>query len=73
VKDPNHVIGTTFDGSKVYATKDEIDPVFLCVSVEHTDYAPLSFEEVQARIDARWEKTGYKLEAKAWGNGSGPG
>lgn len=27
-----------------------IDPRYLCVSVEHTDYAPLSFDEVRARI-----------------------
>jgi len=52
---------------------DEIDPRYLCVSVEHTDYAPLSFEEVEARIKARWEATGYVGPEKAWGNGSGPG
>ena len=49
------------------------DPRYLCVSVEHTDYAPLSFEEVDARIKARWEATGYEGPVNAWGNGSGPG
>lgn len=49
------------------------DPRYLCVSVEHTNYEPLSFEEVQARIDARWEETGYTNPVRAWGNGSGPG
>jgi calcineurin-like phosphoesterase family protein len=49
------------------------DPRYLCVSVEHTNYAPLSFEEVDARIKARWEATGYTNPVRAWGNESGPG
>jgi calcineurin-like phosphoesterase family protein len=53
--------------------RDQIDPRYLCVSVEHTNYEPLHFDEVQARIDKRWEETGYTGPAKAWGNGSGPG
>lgn len=52
--------------------KTEIDPRYLCVSVEHTDYRPLSFDEVEARIKARWEATGYTNPVRAWGNGSGP-
>ena len=52
---------------------DEIDPRYLCVSVEHTNYEPLSFEEVDARIAKRWEETGYHGPVNAWGNGSGPG
>ena len=48
------------------------DPRYLCVSVEHTNYEPLHFDEVQARIDARWEATGYVGPTHAWGNGSGP-
>lgn len=51
---------------------DQIDPRYLCVSVEHTDYRPLSFDEVEARIKARWEETGYTNPVRAWGNGSGP-
>lgn len=51
----------------------EPDPRYLCVSVEHTNYEPLSFEEVEARIKARWEATGYTNPVRAWGNGSGPG
>ena len=31
----------------------EPDPSYLCVSVEHTNYEPLHFDEVQARIDKR--------------------
>lgn len=51
----------------------EPDPRYLCVSVEHTNYEPLHFDEVQARIDKRWAETGYEGPANAWGNGSGPG
>ena len=51
----------------------EPDPRYLCVSVEKTNYEPLSFDEVEARIKTRWEETGYELKAPAWGNGSGPG
>jgi calcineurin-like phosphoesterase family protein len=54
----------------IYA--DFPDPRYLCVSVEHTNYEPLHFDEVQARIDKRWEDTGYTGPTNAWGNGSGP-
>jgi calcineurin-like phosphoesterase family protein len=50
----------------------EIDPRYLCVSVEHTNYEPLSFEEVDERIAKRWAETGYEGPVNAWGNGSGP-
>jgi len=57
-----------------YAEDTEMpDPRYLCVSVEHTNYEPLHFDEVQARIDKRWEETGYTNPVRAWGNGSGPG
>jgi calcineurin-like phosphoesterase family protein len=56
-----------------YETVREVDPRYLCVSVEHTNYEPLSFEEVEARIAKRWEETGYTGPVDAWGNGSGPG
>ena len=46
----------------------EIDPRYLCVSVEHTNYEPLSFEEVDQRIAKRWAETGYEGPANAWGN-----
>ena len=54
----------------IYA--DFPDPRYLCVSVEHTNYEPLHFDEVQARIDKRWKDMGYTGPANAWGNGSGP-
>ena len=42
--------------------------------IEHTNYEPLSFEEVEARIQKRWEETGYSPPVNAgWGNGHGPG
>ena len=60
-------------GDEMYPYEDQrIDPRYLCVSVENTDYRPLSFDEVEARIKARWEATGYTNPVRAWGNGSGP-
>jgi calcineurin-like phosphoesterase family protein len=52
---------------------DQIDPRYLCVSVEHTNFEPLSFEEVDERIAKRWVETGYEGPVHSWGNGSGPG
>jgi calcineurin-like phosphoesterase family protein len=51
----------------------QIDPQYLCVCVEQTNFTPLSFEEVEERIKKRWADTGYAPVGKAWGNGSGPG
>lgn len=51
---------------------NEPDPRYLCVSVEHTDYRPLHFDEVQERIQKLWDKTGYEAP-NGWFNGSGPG
>jgi calcineurin-like phosphoesterase family protein len=56
-----------------YNPVEQIDPRYLCVSVEHTNYEPLSFEEVDERIAKRWAETGYEGPVRAWGNGSGPG
>jgi calcineurin-like phosphoesterase family protein len=50
----------------------EPDPRYLCVSVEHTNYTPLHFDEVETLIQARWKETGYS-GSTGWGNGSGPG
>ncbi len=55
------------------ATKQYIDPRYLCVCVEQTDYTPLHFDEVEERIQDRWDDSVYESPAKAWGNGSGPG
>jgi len=51
---------------------DAPDPRYMCVCVEHTDFAPIPFEEVKSRIAKRWEQTGYVKPAPGWGNGSGP-
>ena len=53
--------------------QQQIDPRYLCVCVEQTNFTPLHFDEVEARIAKRWEETGYTGPVKAWGNGSGPG
>ncbi len=54
------------------ATKQYIDPRYLCVCVEQTDYTPLHFDEVEERIQDRWDDSVYESPVKAWGNGSGP-
>lgn len=74
VKDTSNIIGVKLDdGSNIYNTKEEIDPRYLSVCVEKTNYEPLSFEEIDARIKARWEAVGYEGPKHAWGNGRGPG
>lgn len=55
-------------------TMDEPDPRYLCVCVEQTNFTPLHFDEVEARIQKRWQDAGYSPAANdGWGNGSGPG
>ena len=44
-----------------YMLKKEIDPRYLCVSVERTNYEPLHFDEVEKLIQQRWEATGYNV------------
>jgi calcineurin-like phosphoesterase family protein len=44
---------------------DEIDTRYHCVCVEQTDFAPILFEEVIARIEAEGGTVGFK-------NGNGP-
>lgn len=53
---------------------DQIDPRYLCVCVEQTNFTPLHFDEVEAIIQKRWQEVGYAPAASdGWGNGSGPG
>lgn len=64
------------DDYRIEMTEDDLyepDPRYLCVCVEQTNFEPLSFEEVEERIQDRWTQTGYVKPAKGWGNGSGPG
>ena len=52
----------------------EIDPRYFSVCVEHTNYEPLSFDEIDAGIQTQWKYLGYTPPAgDGWGNGSGPG
>jgi len=44
---------------------DEIDPRYHCVCVEHTDFAPILFEDVIRRIEAEGGSVGFR-------NGNGP-
>jgi len=44
---------------------DAIDPRYHCVCVEQTDFAPILFEEVIARIEAEGGEVGFR-------NGNGP-
>ena len=45
-------------GEVLYGT--EIDPRYHCVCVEHTDYAPISLEEVYERIRAEGGTVGFR-------------
>jgi calcineurin-like phosphoesterase family protein len=47
------------------------DPRYLCVSMEHIDYTPISLEDVRKRVKARQDAAGY-VAKKAWSNGPGP-
>lgn len=39
---------------------DRIDPDYYCVSVEHTDFAPISLEEVNERVKAQGGTIGFR-------------
>ena len=41
------------------------DPRYLCVCVEQTNFTPLHFDEVEERIQQRWEYAGYTGPVKA--------
>ena len=41
------------------------DPRYLCVCVEQTDYTPLHFDEVEERIQDRWDDSVYESPVKA--------
>ena len=41
------------------------DPRYLCVCVEQTDFTPLHFDEVEERIQQRWDYAGYTGPVKA--------
>lgn len=51
--------------------EETIDPRYLCVSVEHTNFRPLHFDEIEQLLQKQWEETGYESKS-GWGNGSSP-
>lgn len=71
--DPNNVIGFKEDGTRISESKTEIDPRYYCVCVEQIDYQPISFDELDIRIQKQFDEGGYTPPSNAWGNGSGPG
>lgn len=64
-------IGSVGPGVTDVQYTDEPDPRYLCVSVEHTNYTPLSFEEVEDRIQKQFDRYGY-TPPKGHFNGSTP-
>ena len=72
----NNVMWKTIKSNKdgvIYSSVEE-DPRYHCVCVEQTDFRPVSFDELDARIEKQWELANYTPPKNAgWGNGSGPG
>jgi calcineurin-like phosphoesterase family protein len=63
-----------YSGDYAHLVGMEEDPRYLCVCVEHTNFTPISFDEVEARIKKQWEEVGYQPPTgSGWGNGQGPG
>lgn len=57
------IVGVDETGAFTYS--DEIDPRYHCVCVEHTDYTPITLEEVSKRVIAEGGVVGFR-------NGNGP-
>ena len=55
----NRVMRDCDSGDAAFPTT-EIDPRYHCVCVEHTDYAPISFDDVKKRIEAEGGLTSFK-------------
>lgn len=55
-------------GAMGYDIINEIDPRYYCVCVEQTNFTPLHFDEVEARIQAQWDELGY-VPPKGYFNG----
>lgn len=53
--------------------EQEPDPRYLCVCVEHTNFTPISLDEVRERIKQRRNFFNYVPLNDPWGNGSNPG
>lgn len=48
----------------------EIDPRYHCVSVEHTDYTPISLEDLKKKILAEGGTVGFKPKEAVYGSGA---
>lgn len=51
---------------------NEPDPRYFCACVEQVNYTPVSFDELEVKIQERWERC-YYTPPQGWFNGSGPG
>jgi calcineurin-like phosphoesterase family protein len=49
----------------------EPDPRYMSACVELNNYTPVSFEELEVKIQKRWSDCGYQ-PPKGYFNGSGP-
>lgn len=63
-----HANRVLMDVGGTYGSRMELDPRYFCVSVEHTNFTPLTFDEVKARIEAQGGKVGF--QEGVYGNGS---
>lgn len=74
--EPTCVQNNPYDLTKTFPMEElkRPDPRYMSVCVEQTNFTPISFEELEARIQARWAEQGYTpSDTDGWGNGSGPG
>lgn len=51
----------------LYAVENMLDPRYFCVSVEHTDFTPITFDEVKLRIEAEGGSTSFKSREAVYG------
>lgn len=58
-------------GNRVRLPDGNIDARYFCVCVEHINYTPMSFDEIETAIQQQWVDLNYTPPEKAgWGNGS---
>lgn len=48
-----------------------IDPLYHCVSVEHINYTPVSFEDLETRLQEEWDAIGYEPKQGYFNGGNG--
>lgn len=57
--------------NRITTSDGQLDPLYHSVCVEQTNYEPVSFDELDARIQAEWDAIGFTPK-KRYFNGSGP-